>query len=868
MCTESMMVMQKLRCEYASFQRIGTLPHRSYYIPYAEEDTPGLVFGIQDRTTSSRFLSLNGVWQIRQHEAPADFSVGEPLSDEIPVPSCVQMHGYDQIQYLNSHYPFPVLFPYISPKTPCWHYRRTLSLKKQTDMRYYLYFEGVDSAFYLYVNGKQLGYAQISHAISAFDVTDALISGENRVDVLVLKWCISTYLECQDKFRFSGIFREVYLLTRPEGHMTDYRIVSTCEGKDGILRFTNESETGITLSFEGQTVAVAPGETETLCMPGVRPWTAETPSLYPLTLRAKGEVIYESVGFRRVHIDGAVFKINGDAVKLRGVNRHDFNCDTAATVSLADMMQDIRLMKELNVNAVRTSHYPNDPRFCQLCDVHGIYMMDEADVEMHGAARRTGGYDYKIWSEYAEDMRFSDGILDRHMALVERDKNRPSVILWSLGNESSFGAAFFAGASYIRGRDNTRPIQYEGITCADRKYYRTKHVDVLSMMYPSPAEIERRVLSDPEETRPFVLCEYTHAMGNSSGDISAYWDLIDRHEQMMGAFVWEWADHGIRTEKGFLYGGDFGETEHSGNFCIDGLLTPDRRLKSAALEMKAVYGGKRTSPMKDIPIPQQTMSTQIPEIRVDAETGMLTSIRMGDEELLASPVQLNLLRFTDNERILIGKWQDQYRLHKCRPCVISLEKREDGYTVEGAMATNGMIPALAYTLTYSVAPGTLTVDMAYEIGSYIDELPRVGLELAVTGTDDRFSYIGYGPTESYSDKHIAAEYGYYETTARDNYGIGYIRPQETGSHYACTYLSVANRFSVTADAPFSASVNPYTTKQLTETTHAFDLPREQGIYVCLDLAMRGVGSHSCGPALDAKYEIPRKGRNRFVFRFA
>ena len=592
--------------EYQSFDRIGTMPHRSYYIPFAEDDALKTKHSILDRTSSSRFTSFDGVWQIKQLDHVEDFDVNEMLGDSIPVPAWVQMHGYDHIQYLNIRYPFPVMLPHLPYENPCWHYRRTFNLKKQKGEKYYINFEGVDSAFYIYINGQFKGYSQISHATSEFDITELAVNGENTIDVLVLKWCISTYLECQDKFRFSGIFRNVYMLTRPENHITDYKIETSFSDSDGILTFINESSVDIKIVLENNSVIV-PGKMKAeMVVPDVKPWTAENPNLYTLELYANGEKIIESVGFREITIDGKVFKINGEPVKLKGVNRHDFNCETAATVSLEELARDIHLMKELNVNAVRTSHYPNSPEFYMLCDTFGIYVMDEADLEMHGACSRDGRYDVDLWSEYAENDFFTPGITDRHAALVERDKNRPSVIIWSLGNESSFGKAFFKGANYIKGRDKTRPVHYEGLQNANPKYYYTELVDMVSMMYPSFQKIREDVLDNPKETRPFVLCEYTHAMGNSCGDIAEYWDMIYNNEQMMGGFVWEWADHGIKTDKGFLYGGDFKEPEHDGNFCADGLLTPDRKLKSNALEMKAVYGGKTKSEVNIVEIPAST----------------------------------------------------------------------------------------------------------------------------------------------------------------------------------------------------------------------------------------------------------------------
>ncbi len=853
--------------ELKSFHRIGAMPHRSYYIPFAEGDSVGERFGIIDRATSSRFTSLDGVWQIKELPHVEDFEIGEELDSEIPVPSCVQMHGFDQIQYLNTRYPFAVIPPHVPYDNPSWHYRRAFDLRKKTEERYYLNFEGVDSAFYLYVNGVKKGYSQISHATSEFDITELVRDGENIIDVHVIKWCASTYLECQDKFRFSGIFRSVYLLTRPEGHITDYKLETRISEDRGILTVINESAVDIRCDFCGDEKVARAGACTEFTVENAVFWSPECPKLYPLRLYALGEMIEERVGFCEVRIDGCVFKVNGKAVKLKGVNRHEFNCDTGATVTLDDMARDIEIMKELNVNAVRTSHYPDCPEFYLLTDAHGIYVMDEADLEMHGACVRDGRYEFSLWREYAENMLFAPGITDRHTALVERDKNRSSVIIWSLGNESSFGQAFFDGVDYIRARDKTRPVHYESLQQAEPKYYYTDRVDMVSMMYPSIDTIKERVLDNPDENRPFVMCEYTHAMGNSSGDISDYWELIYSHEQMMGAFVWEWADHGIRTEKGFLYGGDFGEKEHDGNFCIDGLLTPDRKVKSGAIEMKAIYSGKLKSEIKDVVIPETKSGGKTVEIDVDLHTGALVSLKTDGKEVLRAPLSFNITRYTDNDRNLLGHWYGRCHLDECSPHILSLEKTETGYRFEGVLAANCLMPAAEFRLGYEVKANELTVDIEYMLADYVSSFPRFGIELLIDKRFNRFSYVGYGPTETYVDKHIAAEYGYYESAAEENYDRNYVRPQESGSHFASTYLAVDGLFTLTADKPFSFSLNPYSTEQLRNTAHSFELAENDFISLCIDLAMRGVGSHSCGPRLDEKYEIPREGRNRFKFVF-
>lgn len=848
-----------------SFQRVGTLPHRSYFIPFAPADEVGECFGIIDRNTSSRFMSLDGEWQIGQYNRPDEVVLDAVLPATIDVPSCVQMRGYDMINYLNTRYPIPFYPPFVPKDNPTWHYRRNFSVIKREGYRYYLNFEGVDSAFYLYINGKECGYSQISHATSEFDVTDQLLDGDNVIDVVVLKWCASTYLECQDKFRFSGIFRSVYVLERPEEHISDYKIETVLDAGDGVLNFINEGTCDAVLKLSGITAFCKAGESVSITLQGVTPWSAETPELYTLAIETGDEVIYERVGFREIDIDGCVFKLNGKAVKLKGVNRHDFNCENGATVTLQNMYDDICLMKEINANAVRTSHYPNSPLFYHLCDRYGILVLDEADLETHGACVYEGGYDLKIWSDFAENMLISDGILDRHSALVERDKNRPSVIMWSLGNESSYGAAFFDGADYIRERDKTRPVHYEGLQHVDEKYY--GDADVVSMMYPSFATIREKVLDNPSETRPFVLCEYTHAMGNSCGDVADYWDIIYNNEQMMGAFVWEWADHAIRTERGFLYGGDFGEPYHDGNFCVDGLFTTDRKFKSATYEVQAVYSGKLR------PAPKGEVDYTIPEYKaekvvaaVNPDSAVIESLQVDGREVLSSPMRFNVNRYIDNERVHAETRVKRYCMDKLKSHVINSATLDNGSAYHCILSADTMAPFMTFDIAYATEGNELSVDFSYSISDYIKYPPRVGLELDLDAHYSSFSYVGYGPRETYVDKLAASEYGYYENTAENNYDHGYVRPQESGSHYGTTYLAIDDLLTVEAESPFSFSLTPYSTAEIMGAMHDFELPKSDKVTLCLDLAVRGVGSHSCGPELENKYEIPRQGRNTFKIK--
>lgn len=852
--------------EFEKFDRIGVEKDRSYYIPFFDGDKVKYHYGIIDRNSSSRFISLDGEWGIKQLENIEKVDISEPISRKIAVPSCVQMNGYDKIQYINSRYPFPVNPPFTPYENPCWHYRKTFDFAKKDGEKYYINFEGVDSAFYLFVNGKRKGYSQISHATSEFDVTDLLISGENVIDVVVLKWCASSYLECQDKFRFSGIFRSVYILSRPEKHITDYFIKTDIIGDGGVLRFENESPIGVSVEFNYKKAFVESGKSVEFFVNQVKTWTAENPYLYSLTISAQGEKIYEKVGFRKITIENKTLKLNGNILKLKGVNRHEFNPQTGATISLKDIVKDLKLMKFLNVNAIRTSHYPNCPEFYALCDRLGFYVMDEADLETHGAVALQGEYDLKLWSDYAENETFTQGVFERHKTLVERDKNRTSVIMWSLGNESSFGKAFFKGCKYIKRRDD-RPVHYEGLLNANKKYYYSKYVDVVSMMYPSLQTIQERVLDNPKETRPFVLCEYTHAMGNSCGDIADYWKMIYANNQLIGAFVWEWADHAVKTKKGFLYGGDFGECEHDENFCVDGLLSPDRKIKSNAYEMQAVYGGKIENAVKEIEIPKLSATEKDIEIKVEEYSGKLISLLVGGREVLKTPLKLNAIRYIDNDRKLQQAWVEKYNLSGLTQQIRECQKLKNGYKFKGYLASNCHSPAVNFNLAYLIENGALKIEIEYGIADFIRSLPRIGFEFAIDKQFADFSYIGFGPYESYVDKNMACEYGYYESDAYKNYDRNYVRPQESGSHYFSKYLHIKDVFFLTAEIPFSFSVTPYTTEQLCKTLHDFELKENPFVNVCVDLAMRGVGSFSCGPELDEKNECKRSGKNTFKFEF-
>lgn len=580
---------------------INTLSKRNYYIPFAKGQNP-----FEERMSSERFFLLNGEWNFRYFDSVIDLEdnfVGIDSEKTIPVPSNWQLHGYDVPQYTNVSYPITFDPPYVPDENPVGVYSRNYEYVPD-GLERILVFEGVDSCLYLFVNDSFVGYSQVSHATSEFDITPYLKDGSNKITVAVLKWCDGTYLEDQDKIRLSGIFRDVYVLSRPACRLEKYRIKTNLnENYDKAvleLEVTGKDVCAILLSPSGEKIAtfsVKDGEKGSFELEDPLLWSAENPVLYDLILETDSEVIGERVGFRRIGISDGVFMINGKPVKIRGVNRHDSYPDTGYFCTKEQMEKDIVLMKKHNVNAVRTSHYPNSPIFYELCDRYGLYVIDEADVESHGCVEVHNPYKWPEENAYngiallASDERFKKAILDRAEALVSRDINRPCVIFWSLGNESGYGTNFRDAGKMIKGFDDTRILHYESMHKLDD----TEDVlDVVSRMYTAPEDLEtERVKAGGD--RPFILCEYCHAMGNGPGDLEDYFQVIDANAHLIGGLVWEWSDHGIilgKTADGrvkYGYGGDFGERHNDGNFCMDALTYPDRTPHTGLLELKQVY---------------------------------------------------------------------------------------------------------------------------------------------------------------------------------------------------------------------------------------------------------------------------------------
>ncbi|WP_322924210.1 glycoside hydrolase family 2 TIM barrel-domain containing protein [Paenibacillus campi] len=634
---------------------------RAYYVPYADRQAAR----IGKRSLSPFYRSLNGAWQFRYYDSVRQVepefwqAAATEKWDQLTVPSCWQRNGYDQQHYTNLSYPFPCDPPHIPTRNPAGAYVREFAVPDNWQAREtYIVFEGVLSCAYVWVNGIFVGYSQGSRVPAEFRLTPYLKPGTNKMAVLVLKWCDGSYLEDQDMWRYNGIFRDVYLLSRSTNHVRDVFVRQTLtydeqgEYSAAALRIELEQQTieavsvadehanatgagtdafppinANAASASAHLAAPAPGERTGSALPIVATvmapdgtivasgqagvstaagalivielnwhhpvlWNAETPLLYSLYIEAAGEVLHFAIGLREVAInEHGVFTINRQPLKLKGVNRHDTHPVLGHTVPIEHMIDDLLLMKRHNINTVRTAHYPNDPRFLELCDRYGFYVIDEADLECHGIGIPED-FAPGSFHQLSANAEWEHAFVDRAVRLVERDKNFSSVIMWSMGNESGYDRNHIAMARWTRERDSSRPVHYEGAAPIYKGHTDVSVLDVESRMYSSPADITAYA-TDADSRKPLFLCEYSHAMGNGPGDLKAYWDAIYAHPLLMGGCVWEWADHGIQQQDAqgrsyYAYGGDFGDTPHDGSFCIDGLVSPDRKPHPGLLELKQI----------------------------------------------------------------------------------------------------------------------------------------------------------------------------------------------------------------------------------------------------------------------------------------
>ena len=987
----------------------NTMPARAYFIP-ASKRMDNLV---EHREESDRMQLLNGTWKFQYFNSIYD--VQEPFFekdydtenfDEIQVPSVWQMAGYDTHQYTNIRYPFPFDPPYVPQDIPCGTYAHTFVYHKDENApKAFLNFEGVDSCFYVWINGSYVGYSQVSHITSEFDITDLLRDGENSIAVLVMKWCDGSYLEDQDKFRMSGIFRDVYILKRPKQAISDYHIKTRIE--DMLAKVEIEmkfySPLNVKISIEDRNGAVvalgsiAEEGTAVLEIASPELWNTENPYLYKLILETENEVIVDHIALRKIEIKDQVIYLNGQKIKFRGVNRHDSDPVTGFTINPEQITTDLTLMKQHNFNAIRSSHYPNAPFFYEMCDKYGFMVIDEADIEAHGPFMiyRKEDTDYnrfKRWNEkIADDPVWEEAIVDRVKLMVERDKNRFCIVMWSMGNESAYGCNFEKALEWTKNFDPDRITQYE--SARYRNYdetYDYSNLDVYSRMYPALSEIQEYL--DKDGSKPFLLVEYCHSMGNGPGDFEDYFQMIQDNDKMCGGFVWEWCDHAIAhgtAENGktiYAYGGDHGEEIHDGNFCMDGLVYPDRTVHTGLLEYKNVYRPARVisynkesgelvlhnymdfDDLKDyvkisyeltqdglviskgilpefsvaphgegktnlkINVPEngkcylkliyhlkkelplldedhilgfdeievskedtkcKLAEKWIPKTVVDSElqvnendtqihikgrefaytidkrTALFTEMKFAGREYLNHPMELNIWRApTDNDMYIKSEWKKaHYDKAYTRAYTTEVVQGKHGVkiTSHASVVAETVQKILDVTITWKIeAAGKIDADIAVTKDDEFPDLPRFGVRMFLDKKLSAVRYFGMGPQESYCDKHQAASHGLYRADVGDLHE-DYIRPQENGSHYDCEYVELNNsRYGIVASAEkaFSFNASYYTQEELEKKTHNYELIESDSVVFCVDYALNGIGSNSCGPVVLEQYRF-----DDVLFRF-
>ena len=987
----------------------NTMPARAYYIP-ASKRMDNLV---EHREESDRMQLLNGTWKFQYFTSIYNIkdsffekNYDTENFDEIHVPSVWQMAGYDTHQYTNIRYPFPFDPPYVPQDIPCGAYVHNFEYSRdEKASKAFLNFEGVDSCFYVWINGSYIGYSQVSHMTSEFDVTDILQDGTNTVAVLVMKWCDGSYLEDQDKFRMSGIFRDVYILKRPKQAISDYHIKTRIE--DMLAKVEIEmkfySPLNVNISIEDRNGAVvalgsiAEEGTAVLEIASPELWNTENPYLYKLILETENEVIVDHIALRKIEIKDQVIYLNGQKIKFRGVNRHDSDPVTGFTISLEQITTDLTLMKQHNFNAIRSSHYPNAPFFYEMCDKYGFMVIDEADIEAHGPFMiyRKEDTDYnrfKRWNEkIADDPVWEEAIVDRVKLMVERDKNRFCIVMWSMGNESAYGCNFEKALEWTKNFDPDRITQYE--SARYRNYdetYDYSNLDVYSRMYPALSEIQEYL--DKDGSKPFLLVEYCHSMGNGPGDFEDYFQMIHDNDKICGGFVWEWCDHAIAhgtAENGktiYAYGGDHGEEIHDGNFCMDGLVYPDRTVHTGLLEYKNVYRPARVisynkesgelvlhnymdfddlkdyvkisyeltqdglviskgklpevsaaphsdgkinlkinvlesgkcylkfiyNLKKELPLLDEDYILGFDEIEVskddakcklaekwlqktgvdselqvkendtqihikgrefaytiDKRTALFTEMKFAGREYLNHPMELNIWRApTDNDMYIKAEWKKaHYDKAYTRAYTTEVVQGKHGVKIvsHASVVAETVQKILDVTITWKIdASGKIDADIEATKDGEFPDLPRFGVRMFLDKKLSDARYFGMGPQESYRDKHQAASHGLYRANVGDLHE-DYIRPQENGSHYDCEYVELNNsRYGivVSAENAFSFNASYYTQEELEKKTHNYELTESDSVVFCVDYALNGIGSNSCGPVVLEQYRF-----DDVLFRF-
>ena len=895
--------------------QINREPARAYFIPYGQQK-------------GDRQQSLNGEWQFRWTKTPeerikdfyrTDYDASSWTTFAVPANwEHTSGRTYGTPIYISAGYPFKIDPPYVTrePKkewttyverNPTGQYRRTFSLPDSWQGgQTFLRFEGVMSAFYVWVNGHRAGYSQGSMEPSEFNITPYIKKGKNQIAVEVYKYSDGSYLEDQDFWRFGGIHRDVLLYHTPDVRLRDVTVrtnndtgtwtlavnpqfsVYRGETAEGYRLVANLLDAGLLVGCD--TIAVdevldlqhkASRMNEWYSQRGYRKfsrmemkvsnprlWTAEHPNLYTLNLqlqRADGTIVEQTeqqVGFRDIKIARGQLLINGKAIKIRGVNRHEHDPYRARVMTEELMLRDLQLMKQANINAVRLSHYPNCPRWYELCDSIGMYVMDEADCETHG-----------LRGTLASTPDWHDAFMDRVVRMAERDKNHPSIIFWSLGNESGYGANQAAMSAWLHEFDPTRPVHYEGAqgtASVASDMQRTKAdpqtVDVISRFYPrvmqdylNPGIAEgsdkeraenarwERLLEIAQREgdhcmwegsdggpRPIMTSEYAHCMGNSLGNFSEYWDEINHMPRLLGGFIWDWVDQGIIRDGKVLYGGDFGDKPNLHAFCMNGVIMSDRTLTPKYYEVQKVYGdAARLAGESFIPVTYPAQAKPVTKQKT----------RKSDISRLALAINPQCFRApTDNDKSF-GNW------------LAKDWKRSGLNTLRIPMTTEQNGDEWTFT---------------FEIPDTLPQLPRLGIVIQLPREYEQLTWQGRGPWDNYPDRKVSCPIGWWQSTVSQQY-VHYPRPQDSGNHEDCTYVELKTkkgkklRIEAVGTA-FSFSALPYSAQYLASKTHDYELEDQGHTYLSIDCAVMGLGNSSCGPGVLKKYTIDPKKQYRLKLR--
>ena len=855
--------------------QINREPARAYFIPYGEKQ-------------GDRMLLLNGQWKFRWAKTPEERIKDFYRTDydasswkTLAVPANWEVNGYGTPIYVSAGFPFKIDPPRVTsePKkewttyverNPTGQYRRTFTLPASWDNgQTFLRFEGVMSAFYVWVNGKKVGYSQGSMEPSEFNITPYINRGENQIAIEVYKYSDGSYLEDQDFWRFGGIHRDVLLYHTPDVRLSN---VAVRADANGLLQInpqfsvfkgqTGEGYSFIATLYDGEipvgcdTVSAsevldlqhkAARMNEWFPQRGYRKfnrmemkvknprlWSAEHPSLYTLRLQLqddKGQTIEQvnqKVGFRTIEIKDGQLLVNGQAIKIRGVNRHEHDPHTARVMSEALMLKDLRLMKEANINAVRTSHYPNCPRWYELCDSIGMYVMDEADIETHG-----------LRGTLASTPDWHAAYLDRIVRMAERDKNFPCIFFWSLGNESGYGPNFAAASAWLHEFDPTRPVHYEGAQGDPDP----KTVDVISRFYPrvmdeylnpgipegsdkeraENARWERllEIANRTNDNRPVLTSEYAHSMGNALGNFNEYWEEMLSHKRMLGGFIWDWADQGIMRGDSVFYGGDFGDKPNLNAFCMNGIVMCDRSLTPKYYEVKHIYGQVAEGKLvNDDQQPQLLKSKKQKKLSKELQD-LVANIR---PQVFRAP--------TDNDKSF-GNWLAK----DWKRCGL------DTLRIPMNIEQNGNEWIFTFTIPDSLPP-----------------LPRLGIVIELPRDYEQLTWYGRGPWDNYPDRKQSCPIGLWKSTVSQQY-VHYPRPQDSGNHEDCTLVELKTKKGKgirieAVDKPFSFSALPYSAAFLASKTHDYELQDQGKVYLSIDCAVMGLGNSSCGPGVLKKYTVP------------